>query len=103
MGNTGPRLTAQTLKVLGVLLSCSADGVSGAEVGRETNVLSGTLYPILLRLEDAGWVKSRWETEDPRELGRPRRRLCRITGIGMRKARAALREFVLPLKEFAWR
>ena len=77
--------------------------ISGAEVGRATDLASGTLYPILMRLEEAGWVESRWETEDPHELGRPRRRLYQITGVGSRKARAALREAVLSLKEFAWR
>ena len=30
----------------------------------------GTLYPVLYRLEDAGWVESRWETV---ERGVPRK------------------------------
>lgn len=79
------------------------DEISGAEVGRATDLASGTLYPILMRLEEAGWVESRWEAGDPHELGRPRRRLYQITGVGIRKARVAFREVVLSLKEFAWR
>src|SRR3990172_3965598 len=27
-------------------------------------VKEGTLYPVLYRLEDAGWVETRWETLD---------------------------------------
>lgn len=100
---TEPRVTTQTIKVLAILMSRMDDEISGAEIGRTTNLASGTLYPILSRLEESGWVESRWETEDPHELGRPRRRLYQITGLGAGKARRAFREVILPLKEFAWR
>jgi len=101
MRNSKPRLTEQTLKVLAILMSSTQDEISGAEIARSTKLASGTLYPILMRLEEAGWVQSRWETEDPHELGRPRRRLYQATGVGMKKARSAFREVVLTLKEFA--
>lgn len=103
MGSKKPRVTAQTLKVLAILMSRTQDEISGAEIARSTKLSSGTLYPILLRLEEAGWVESRWETDDPHELGRPRRRFYQATGIGMKEARSALREVALSLKEFAWR
>jgi PadR family transcriptional regulator, regulatory protein PadR len=100
---TKPRITAQTIKVLAALMSHTQGEVSGSQIGRTTGLASGTLYPILFRLEEAGWVESRWETEDPHELGRPRRRFYKITGVGASKARSAFREVVLPLQEFAWR
>jgi PadR family transcriptional regulator PadR len=100
---TEPRITSQTLKVLATLMSRIQEETSGAEIGRATNLASGTLYPILLRLEEAGWVESRWEVEDPHELGRPRRRFYQITGVGLRKARLAFRDVGLSLKELAWR
>lgn len=103
MGHRELRLTAQSFKVLAVLMSHIQDEVSGADVGRSTKLASGTLYPILIRLEEAGWVTSHWETDDPKELGRPRRRLYRVTGLGARKVRLALKEIVSPFKEFAWR
>jgi PadR family transcriptional regulator, regulatory protein PadR len=103
MGVDQPRITTQTLKVLDVLMSPSEDGISGAEITRSTKLASGTLYPILFRLEEAGWVESHWETEDPHELGRPRRRFYRITGVGARKARAEFRDIAPSFKEFAWR
>jgi DNA-binding PadR family transcriptional regulator len=77
--------------------------MSGAEIARSTKLSSGTLYPILLRLEEVGWVESRWEAGDPHELGRPRRRFYQATGVGRKEARSALREVFLSLKEFAWR
>ena len=84
MGIKPPRLTIQTLKVLAAFSSATEDGLSGAEIAKLTGLLSGTLYPILLRLEQAGWLKSQWEQGDPQVLGRPRRRLYRMTGLGER-------------------
>jgi DNA-binding PadR family transcriptional regulator len=102
MGSQEPRITAQTLKVLRVFMSQLDDEISGAEIYSATGVASGTLYPLLIRLESVGWVESRWEDEKPQKLGRPRRRLYRVTDVGAKKARAAFREIVQPLKEFAW-
>lgn len=96
-----PRITGPTLKVLGALLSTS-DELSGAQIARATKLGSGTLYPILLRLEQAGWLESRWETEDPRALGRPRKRFYRVTGIGAQKARAAVKELEPAFGRLAW-
>ena len=103
MGTGELRITAQTLKVLAILMSHRQAEVSGAEIARSTKLASGTLYPILLRLEEAGWVESRWESEDPHDLGRPRRRLYEVTGVGARKAQSAFRDVAVSLKEFAWR
>lgn len=102
MGIDQPRITTQTLKVLAILMSRTQDEMSGAEIARSTKLASGTLYPILLRLEEAGWVESRWEAEAPQELGRPRRRFYKITGVGARNAQPALRDVAVALKEFAW-
>lgn len=64
----------------------------GFEIMRATDLPSGTVYPILRRLEDGGLVESRWE--DPgaaHEKGRPPRRYYRPTGPG-REALAEARE-----------
>ena len=45
-----PRITGPTLKVLGALLPGRIE-LSGAEISRVTKLASGTLYPILYRLE----------------------------------------------------
>jgi PadR family transcriptional regulator PadR len=52
---------------------------------------TGSVYPILARLEQAGWLESDWETENP-EVGRPRRRFYRLTGDGASNARSLLLE-----------
>ena len=84
------RLSGPTLQVLRLFMSDTVQARSGAEIHLATNIGSGTLYPLLLRLEEAGWLSSEWETTDPSREGRPRRRYYLITGEGQRAARAAL-------------
>jgi PadR family transcriptional regulator PadR len=95
-------MSMQTLKVLGAFLASTRDELPGAEVGRATKIASGTLYPILLRLEQAGWLTSRWEAEEPRVLARPRRRFYRITGLGARQAKRAFKELKPAFGDLAW-
>jgi DNA-binding PadR family transcriptional regulator len=97
-----PRITAQTLKVLGALLDSAGKELSGAEIGRDIKLLSGSLYPILMRLEDAKWVTSRWEDSDPRVLGHPRRRFYRLTSSGARQARTAFENLLPKRGRLAW-
>jgi PadR family transcriptional regulator PadR len=80
------RMSLQTLRVLETFLESPAEQLSGADVYQRCGIASGTLYPILLRLESAGWFVSRWESIDPSTAGRPRRRLYRLTSAGLRRA-----------------
>jgi PadR family transcriptional regulator, regulatory protein PadR len=75
--------------VLAVLAAGPAHGYGiGAELKRRSDdqleVLEGSLYPALHRLEDAGWVSSDWETNEGR-----RRRSYALTADG--KAELAAR------------
>ena len=97
-----PHITGPTLKVLGALLSSGSAELSGADIARTTRLASGTLYPILFRLERAGWLESRWEEDDPAKLGRPRRRFYRVTLLGARSATATAREVALAFGREAW-
>jgi PadR family transcriptional regulator PadR len=92
MGTHEPRLTQQTLKVLGALISGRVRELSGADIAKSTQLSSGTLYPILYRLEQVGWVNSHWEVGDPALLGRPRRRYYRVTAEGARRVKEVVRE-----------
>jgi PadR family transcriptional regulator len=85
-----PRLTLQGLKILDAFLLDPQTPLSGADVQRRTRLLSGTIYPILMRFEQVGWLSSEWEEIDPSEAGRPRCRFYRITAEGQRAAVAAL-------------
>jgi PadR family transcriptional regulator PadR len=102
MSDRAPRITGPTLKVLGALLSSDRVELSGAEIARATNLASGTLYPILFRLERAGWLESCWEEDNPKALGRPRRRFYQVTGVGARNARAAVEDLEPAFRKVAW-
>jgi DNA-binding PadR family transcriptional regulator len=61
----------------------------GYELMRLTGFPSGKLYPILARLEAAGWLEKEWEDTDA-VAGRPRRRWYRFTSDGAEAARSQL-------------
>jgi PadR family transcriptional regulator PadR len=102
METKDPRITGPTLKIIGQLLSEPLKGLSGADIARATGVSSGTLYPILFRLEKAGWLESEWEVVDPSEVGRPRRRLYRVTPIGAQRAKMVFNEIVPQAERLVW-
>ena len=61
----------------------------GYDLMQEAELSSGTLYPLLARLTDDGWLESRWEeSEFP---GKPPRQLYRLTPTGRANAREAVR------------
>ncbi len=85
-----PRMTLPTQLVLHALLTDADREQYGAELGAAAGLPSGTIHPILARLEGVGWVASRWEDVDPHLAGRPPRRYYRLTGVGISHAQAAL-------------
>ncbi len=82
-----PRITASVLKVLAAMLADPGAQRYGLRLMQDTGLPSGTLYPILARLERAGWVESRWEEIDPVAEGRPSRRYYLLTADGVVAAR----------------
>jgi PadR family transcriptional regulator PadR len=94
MGAT-PRMTLPTLKVLKVLLSDPVGEHYGLEIANQANLKSGTIYPILARLETCGWVTSSWEDVDPSVVARRPRRYYQLSNEGAQKAR-------LELQSAAW-
>lgn len=87
------RVTGPLLKVLNDFLDHPADDLYGLQIIRDTGLKSGTLYPILDRLVDEGWLEARWENDLNRKG--PRRRLYRLTGLGVHEARQLLIEHSL--------
>ncbi|AYF98446.1 PadR family transcriptional regulator [Protaetiibacter intestinalis] len=81
------RLTPATADVLAVLLE-AGEPSWGLRIVRATERPAGSVYPILERLERAGWISSAWE-DDPERSG-PRRRLYELTPDGIPAAQAAV-------------
>ena len=83
-------MTIATQLVLGVLLADPTRELYGLEIGDQAALPSGTIHPILARLEGLGGVESEWEDIDPRVEGRPQRRYYRLTASGADSARDAV-------------
>lgn len=81
------RVTPVLLAVLQALLNPSLQR-HGFAVARHAGYKPGSVYPVLDRLEAAGWVEARWEPS-PFE-GRPARRVYSFTAHGESEARQLL-------------
>jgi PadR family transcriptional regulator PadR len=77
----------QTAAVLHALAADPAGWRYGYDLGRQTSLQAGSLYPILMRLADRGQLEARWEPDPP--PGRPARHLYRLTAAGLALAAAA--------------
>lgn len=84
------RMTIPLQLVLQVLLEDPEQEMYGLQIGDAAGLASGTVHPVLARLEGHGWISSRWEDIDPSAEGRPARRYYKLTGQGATDARAAL-------------
>ncbi len=82
------RLTRTTTRTLLAFLDSPRSWRYGYDLMKAAGLSSGTLYPLLARLTDEGWLESRWEeSEFP---GKPPRQLYRLTATGRLQARDAV-------------
>ena len=82
-----PTLTRQTMSVLSTLIE-RGEPLAGSIIASATSLASGSLYPILIRLEDAKWIQSEWEEkQDGSTESATRRRLYSMTSLGSRRVR----------------
>jgi PadR family transcriptional regulator, regulatory protein PadR len=75
-------------RVLGAFLADPAAPRYGYDLMQAARLLSGTLYPLLARLEHQKLVTSAWET--PQQEGQRPRKYYQLTGEGIRIARLEL-------------
>lgn len=68
-----------TRAVLAALVEAGPDWSHGYELCRLTGLKSGTLYPLLIRLERQGYLVAEWQAPEP---GRPPRHAYRLTAEG---------------------
>lgn len=79
-------LSSHAKRVLAILLNAGCEWSHGYELTKLADVKSGTLYPLLIRLEALGYLEAEWQ--QPVEGGRPPRHAYRLTASGVRFARA---------------
>lgn len=83
-------MTLPTQLVLRELMKDPTREMYGLEICAAAGLPSGTIHPILARLAKVGWLQSRWETVDPGQLGRPRRRYYSLDPNSVATVTAAL-------------
>jgi PadR family transcriptional regulator PadR len=75
------RPSKQMLVLLEALSARTQDWRYGYDLIKETGLLSGTLYPLLMRMTDQGLVEAEWR--EPTQIGRPARHVYRLTAAGL--------------------
>jgi PadR family transcriptional regulator len=94
-------MTLPMLQAIRAMLEEPSREMYGLEICKAAGLPSGTLHPVLARLEGCGWLESRWEKVDDDETkpagGRPRRRYYRFSPGGAERARAALEKAHIPI------
>jgi DNA-binding PadR family transcriptional regulator len=79
------RPSKQMLVLLEALCARPQQWRHGYDVMKETGLLSGTLYPLLMRMTEQGLVEAEWR--EPAQPGRPPRHVYRLTAAGLALAR----------------
>jgi PadR family transcriptional regulator, regulatory protein PadR len=87
------RITGPLLDVSECLLRARErdESVHGWTLMKQTKRSGPTVYGVLDRLEDCGWIAGHWEDLPPGE-SRPRRRYYRLTSDGEAEVRVLLKQ-----------
>lgn len=85
------KMTPTLRIVLDTMAARHPEAMYGLEITRATGLKSGTVYPMLDRLVEAGWCTAAWEDADlALAHGRTRRHYFGLTDRGLGKAREAM-------------
>jgi PadR family transcriptional regulator len=91
-----PRMTETVVAILTEILKAGQTPLYGLDAAHRAQIRPGSAYPVLQRLEAAGWLEASWEDAEAAAVGRPVRRYYRLTPMGAREAppllECALRE-----------
>ena len=71
--------------VLALMAEAGSGWCHGYELCQQAGIKSGTLYPLLIRLEAQGYLQAEWQAAS--EPGRPPRHAYRLTAAGLQLAR----------------
>src|SRR5215510_11150036 len=88
------RPSRQTVAILDALAAKASEWSHGYDLCRALGLKAGTVYPILIRLAERGFVETAWEHEVPQ--GRPPRHLYRLSAAGAERVREVRRAEAQP-------
>jgi DNA-binding PadR family transcriptional regulator len=97
------KLTGPLERVLRVFLADVSARHYGYDLMKAAGLASGTLYPMLGRLQQQGLVTAEWEPVPAAAGGRPPRKYYQLTGEGARVARLELAQAALATRPTAQR
>lgn len=83
--NRNRALSPIARNVLAIMAEAGREWCHGYDLCQRAGVKSGTLYPLLIRLEAQGYLEAEWFP--PTIPGRPPRHAYRLTAAGQRLAR----------------
>lgn len=78
-------LSGPARDVLALMAEAGSGWCHGYELCQQAGIKSGTLYPLLIRLEAQGYLQAEWQAAS--EPGRPPRHAYRLTAAGFQLAR----------------
>jgi PadR family transcriptional regulator PadR len=84
------KLTGPLERVLTVMIADPSAPHYGYDLMKAAKLKSGTLYPMLARLQQDGLVNAEWEAPRQDAAGRPPRKYYQLTAEGLRVARLEL-------------
>jgi len=93
------KLSPQTLAVLKYMVDNPKNEVFGLELIEALGQPAGTIYPILTRLEEIGWIEGEWESYERKDKGRRRRRYYLLTKDGKSDGKKYLRNGIKELNK----
>lgn len=93
------KLSPQTLAVLKYMLDNPKNKVFGLELIEQLTQPAGTIYPILTRLEEIGWIEGEWESYEQKDKGRRRRRYYGLTKDGKTDGKKYLKNGIKELSK----
>ena len=88
------KVSVPFIKVISVFLSSTDKEFSGYDILKTTSLQSGTVYPMLGKLLEDGWLKSEWKNNP--QKGKPDRLCYTLTVGGKREALKILADTISP-------
>lgn len=91
------QVTVAFLRILELFIANDKSSYCGSDVMRFLNLPSGTVYPLLTRMTNAGWLNRELENVNPKLVGRPAKRFYQISSTGLKEGKRLISSQKVPI------
>lgn len=91
------RVTVAFLRILEFFVLNEKSSYCGADVMKYLNLPSGTVYPLLTRMTNSGWLNRELENVNPKLVGRPAKRFYQISNTGLKEGKKLISSQKVPI------